>query len=148
MKDTFKVYNNEAFVCCVIMKILSNTHRIDIGRLFLLVSVVLTDKITNDKRLCISNSINNYINGSQKILRIVSTMYDELLPIILNSLTLLSENSNIELAENNQIVMIKNDFETISSERLNNISNALPAIMRLTGNISTKQLYDNLKITL
>lgn len=148
MKDTFKVYNNEAFVCCVIMKILSNTHRIDIGRLFLLVSVVLTDKITNDKRLCISNSINNYINGSQKILRIVSTMYDELLPIILNSLTLLSENSNIELAEKNQIVMIKNDFETISSERLNNISNALPAIMRLTGNISTKQLYDNLKITL
>lgn len=148
MKDTFKVYNNEAFVCCVIMKILSNTSRIDIGRLFLLASIVLTDKITNDKRLCISNSIYNYINGSQKILRLVSTMYDELLPIILNSLTLLSENSNIEIAENNQIVMIKNDFENISSERLNNISNALPAIMKLTGNISTKQLYDNLKITL
>ena len=148
MKDTFKVYNNEAFVCCVIMKILSNTNRIDIGRLFLLVSVVLTDKITNDKKLSISNSINNYINDSQKILRLISTMYDELLPVILNSLTLLSENSNIELVENNQIVMIKNDFENISSDRLNNISDALPAIMRLTNNISTKQLYDNLKITL
>lgn len=148
MKDTFKVYNNEAFVCCVIMKILSNTNRIDIGRLFLLVSVVLTDKITNDKKLFISNSIKNYINDSPKILRLISTMYDELLPVILNSLTLLSENSNIELVENNHIVMIKNDFENISSDRLNNISDALPAIIRLTDNISTKQLYDNLKITL
>lgn len=148
MKDTFKVYNNEAFVCCVVMKILSSYNRIDIGRLFVLVTIAMTDKIINDKKIFVAQTFASYIDNNENKTRLISTLYNELLTIILNSLTLLAESSNIELFGDKDIIMIKNDFRDIDSNRLNKISNTLPHIMSLTEGLTTKQLYEILKITL
>lgn len=147
MKDTFKVYNNEAFICCVIMRILSSMNRIDISRLFLLTSIILTDKITSDEKLSNYSSLISYLNDNRKKVNLFPNMFEEFLSIILNSLTLLCESSNIELDGCN-VVLIKDDFEAVDSKRLTNITNVLPAIMKITSSISVKQLYDILKITL
>jgi len=147
MKDTFKIYNNEAFICCIIQNLLSNIKRMDIGRLFILTAFLLQDKIITDRLIYTNPSIINYITSNPRKLTSFSRIFEELTPLILNSLTLLCETDDIKLDINN-LVIVNHKFKKVSSQRLSQINIYIPLMISQIENVSSKQLYDTLKIKL
>ena len=147
MKDTFNVYNNEAFVCCVIQSLLSEMQKIDISRLFVITSLLLQDKMINDSSTKKYEGVLNYIKDNPIKFTSFPNIFEELLPIILNSLTLLCESSNIEL-DKQEIIQLKNDFTSAKSERLKQIKVLVPHVVNMVNNVPTEQILSILKVRL
>jgi hypothetical protein len=147
MKDTFKVYNNEAFICPVVCKILGK-EEVDIGRLFLLVALFLNDKMLNDKSLNRFSSLQEYVNSNTRKFVSFSKFYEELLPLILNALTLLCESDIIAL--NGQIIklQISDCFAKVDGDRLQRIQSNFDPIWYLISDLNDSQLYNILSIKL
>jgi hypothetical protein len=147
MKDSFKIYNNEAFICPVVCKILEK-EGVDIGRLFLLVALFLNDKTVNDKSLTRFSSFQEYVNCNTRKFVSFSKFYEELLPLILNSLTLLCESDIIAL--NGQVVklQVSDYFAKVDSERLQRIQSNFDPIWYLISDLNDSELYNILSIKL
>lgn len=146
MKNVFKVYNNEAFVCCVITSILSVERKMDISRLFLLTAILLNDKLVKDTdNLLRYDSIKNYLNGNLRQFVTFPDMFDELIPIILNSLTISAESYYISISEQD-IVLRDNRLFNVKSNRLNQINMILKHVIDISREIPTKELYNVLKV--
>lgn len=147
MKDSFKIYNNEAFICSVVCEVLKK-NEVDIGRLFLLVALLLNDKIINDRSLSRFSSFQEYVNGNARKFVSFSAFYEELLPLTLNSLTLLCESDIIAL--NGQIVklQVSDYFGKVDGDRLQRIQSNFNPIWYLISDLNDSQLYNILSIKL
>lgn len=146
MKNVFKVYNNEAFVCCVIIAILSVVKKIDISRLFIVTVILLNDKLVNDKdNLLKSDSIKSYINNNPRKFITFPDMYDELIPVILNSLTMSAESYYI-LINGQDIILGENKLSNVKTNRLDKINIVLKHVINILSNATTKDLYNILKV--
>ena len=146
MKNIFKVYNNEAFVSCVVLSILSIKQRVDITRLFIIVSILLTDKVINDKiNILKSESIIEYIKSNPRKFIAFPDMFEELIPIILNSLTVIAEMSCIEV-DASEILLVENKLFEIQSERLSQIQLVSEHIIEISKKVTTKEFVNILNV--
>ena len=147
MKDSFKIYNNEAFICSVVCEILKK-NEVDIGRLFLLVALFLNDKITNDKSLSRFSSFLDYVNNNERKFVSFSNYYEELLPLTLNSLTLLCELDVVSIHGKITKLKVSDYFADVNSDRLNQIILRQDLVLDLTRNLNDAELYNILRIKL
>jgi len=112
-----------------------------------LTAFLLQDKIITDRLIYTNPSIINYITSNPRKLTSFSRIFEELTPLILNSLTLLCETDDIKLDINN-LVIVNHKFKKVSSQRLSQINIYIPLMISQIENVSSKQLYDTLKIKL
>ena len=145
--NSFYVYNNEALVIGVIQGVLMNNKRMDIGRLFIITSLLLQDKLICNSRIQEYDSLKEFLNDNSKNIIQFPRVFQELLPIIMNALTLMEESDLIEL-EGGDIVGKIHDKYVFNSNRLINIENTIPKVLSLTVTFSGKQLYDLLNVQL
>ena len=145
MKNIFKAYNNEAFICCVIQSLLIKTNNLDISRLFVFIAILLQDKVIDDSKFKSYECIIHYVKDNPKKFIRFNKIFEALLPLTLNSLTLMSEASEIEI-NNQDIILSRYSLSDVSGIRLNKIRGILPHFITMSNDIQTKQLLVTLKI--
>lgn len=145
--NSFYVYNNEAFVFGVIQEIIIIKNKINIGRLFILICLLLQDKLINNPRINEYNSLNEFLINNTSNITQFPKIFQELLPIIVNALTLMEESDIIELRGNNIVYNLHIEY-LFNSNRLDKIKIVIPKIFQLTESLPDKQLYDLLNVQL
>lgn len=147
-ENPFYVYNNEALVIAVIQKVLKTNKQMDIGRLFILTSFFLYDKVIFDPIIKDYAYFKDYLNKQAKMIAQFPKIHIELQPIILNALTLMMENESIKIS-GCDIISIENDeIGNYQCNRLDNIEEIIPYVFQLTNQLTNRQLYDYLNIQL
>lgn len=147
-ENPFYVYNNEALVIAVIQKILKINNPIDIGRLFILTSFFLYDKVALDPIIKDYVYFKDYLNRQAKIIAQFPKIHIELQPIILNALTLMMESESIKISDYNIISVNDDEMNCYQCNRLDNIEEVMPYVFQLTNKLTNRQLYDYLNIQL
>lgn len=145
--NSFYVYNNEAFVFGVIQEIIIIKNKINIGRLFILICLLLQDKLINNPRINEYNSLNEFLINNTSNITQFPKIFQELLPIIVNALTLMEESDIIELRGNNIVYNLHIEY-LFNSNRLDKIKIVIPKIFQFTESLPDKQLYDLLNVQL
>lgn len=146
-----RLYNNEAFVGCVILNVLK-FGTIDVARIAIVLPLLVNDKIRN--------MLSKHTDATvyDKVLHCYSDItlnriYKEMLPIEINSLVMLSQADLILIRKDcialtdSGLVALKN-MKSAGSNRLKKLFVALSGIMSLLDGISTDQLYKTLNIQL
>ena len=147
-ENPFYVYNNEALVMAVIQKVLKVNNQMNIGRLFILTSFILYDKVVFDPIIKDYVYLKDYLNKQAKIIAPFPKIHIELQPIILNALTLMMENESIKISDCDIIFIKGDEVGSYQCNRLDNIEEAIPHVFQLTNQLTNRQLYDYLNIQL
>lgn len=146
-----RLYNNEALVGCVILRILKNGP-MDITRLAIIVTILMTDKIRTRLIKMRQTSMPNTISLSCSDL-ITNRIYQEMLVVTINSLVILSQSDLVLIRKDSIALMPKGDsinadLQTIKSKRFTDILKKVPIMLNRLDGISTAQLYKSLNIQL
>ena len=147
MNNTFYIYNNEALIIFTIHKILSRVKKIDISRLFLLISFLLVDEFTSYLLRVKPDNYKAFLSVNAKKIAQFSNIYYDLLPVILNALSLMAESETIKIIDCD-IILYSEMQDNCDSIRLEKIGNTIPTLLQLTAQYTDRQLYDSLNIQL
>lgn len=151
MSNSFYVYNNEAISALVIKKYLGYCKIIDISRLFIILPILLNDKLVEALYNENFENFENFIQKNPSLFSSFNDKYLELMPIVINSITILKEMNDVIL-EKNTINYVEGGLININEDsignRIINIFFAIPKLIELTGNYETSSLYKILKIRL
>lgn len=151
MSNSFYVYNNEAISALVIKKYLGYCKIIDISRLFIILPILLNDKLVEALYNENFENFENFIQKNPSLFSSFNDKYLELMPIVINSVTILKEMNDVIL-EKNTINYVEGGLININEDsignRIINIFFAIPKFIELTGNYETSSLYKILKIRL
>ena len=144
MKNSYYVYNNEAIACCIFLKVLRKTEKIDYARFFLILPFLMDDRnvyfLNKDEGIDIEDFFkkNNRFNN-------FNSRFLSLIPVAINSLIMLTEIGLIGLDKQKNIFLIDKVSSNFSlSERLIRIESAIPILLDIIVNISTESLYVNI----
>lgn len=151
MSNSFYVYNNEAISALVIKKYLEYCKSIDISRLFIILPILLNDKLVEALYNENFENFENFIQKNPSLFSSFNDKYLELMPIAINSVTILKEMNDVNL-EKNSIDYVEGGLININEDsignRIINIFFAIPKFIELTDNYETSSLYKILKIRL
>lgn len=148
MKENFYVYNNEAIAICILLAVLDKVKSINIARLSLFLPILLDDRVVI--RLARNRNIflENFINENLRLFINFDKKYVSLLPVFMNSLTLLKGLNKISIE--NSFVKYQNaiDFNKIMSDRFERVESVIPVILFMIDYYSTEELFSILKVKL
>ena len=151
MSNSFDVSNNEAIAALVVKKYLQHCKSIEVSRLFIILPILLSDKLVEALR---DENFENFESFIQKYPSLFSSFNDkylELMPIVINSVTILKEMNEV-FCEKHTINHVEGGLVNINEDsignRIINIFLAIPKFIELTSNYETSSLYKILKIRL
>ncbi len=151
MSNSFYVYNNEAIAALVVKKYLQHCKSIEVSRLFIILPILLSDKLVEALR---DENFENFESFIQKYPSLFSSFNDkylELMPIVINSVTILKEMNEV-FCEKHTINHVEGGLVNINEDsignRIINIFLAIPKFIELTSNYETSSLYKILKVRL
>jgi hypothetical protein len=142
MKEIYYVYNNEAIASCIFLSILNKIDTLDIARSCLVLPFLFDDRTVSYLSKNPDIELENLIREQSRLFASFNKRYLSLLPVAINSLTLLN-------ASNQIVANVKLDFENkILGNRFNRILEVIPTFLSLIEKHSTTQLYKILKVQL
>lgn len=150
MKEIYYVYNNEAIASCVFLSILNKIDKLDIARSCLVLPFLLDDRTVSylSKKQNTDLGLEEIIKEQSRLFASFNKRYLSLLPVTINSLTLLNSSSQISIG--NEIVtnvVLDSDDKTLG-DRFNRIQEVIPTFLSMIEKHSTIQLYKMLKVQL
>lgn len=150
MKEIYYVYNNEAIASCVFLYILNKIDKLDIARSCLVLPFLLDDRTVSylSKKQNTDLGLEEIIKEQSRLFASFNKRYLSLLPVTINSLTLLNSSSQISIG--NEIVtnvVLDSDDKTLG-DRFNRIQEVIPTFLSMIEKHSTIQLYKMLKVQL
>lgn len=150
MSKSYYVYNNEALASLILEKVLRLVNEIEIARFLLVLPLLLEDRIIVKLRTGDFSDLGELINKHPALFANFNDRYLDLIPISINSLTLLKEMGVLTTRKNKIFYNANhNGFEkSVLSNRLENISEQLQNFINLTSSYETDTLYKILKIRL
>lgn len=151
MSNSFYVYNNEAISALVVKKYLQYCKSIDISRIFIILPILLNDKLIEALYNENFENFENFIQKNPSLFSSFNDKYLEIMPIVINAITILKEMNDVNL-EKNTINYVEGGLININEDsignRIINIFFAIPKFIELTDNYETSSLYKILKIRL
>ncbi len=151
MSNSFYVYNNEAISALVVKKYLQYCKSIDISRIFIILPILLNDKLVEALYNENFENFENFIQKNPSLFSSFNDKYLEIMPIVINAITILKEMNDVNL-EKNTINYVEGGLININEDsignRIINIFFAIPKFIELTDNYETSSLYKILKIRL
>jgi hypothetical protein len=151
MKEIYYIYNNEAIASCVFLAVLDRLKTLDIARSCLILPFLLDDRTV--KYLSVNQNNELTLEQMRKDKPLLFTSFNKrylsLLPIMVNSLMILSKSNQIGIGKD---IYVVNDvlpiYNSMMGERLDRIIGVIPVFLSVISNYSTKQLYKLLNIQL
>ena len=150
MSKSYYVYNNEAIASLVLEKTLRLLNEIEISRFLLILPILLEDRIIVKLRTSNFSDFEELLRKHPTLFANFNDRYLDLLPISINSLTLLKE-MGVLMTSKNRIFFnanYKESSQSASSNRLESIADQLENFVSLTAGYETNTLYKILKIRL
>jgi len=150
MSKSYYVYNNEAIASLVLEQFLKSLREIDIARFLLILPIVFDDRIIKKIKTNDFIKLEDLINKYPTLFTNFNDRYLDLIPISINSLTLLKE-MDVVVIVYNKIFYNSNTInysKNITSDRLDSISEQIQNVVNLIADYETSTLYKILKIRL
>lgn len=148
MKENYYIYNNEAMVSCIILSILDKINSISLARISLFLPILLDDRVVLYLLKKDIYNIESLIKDKPRFFLNFNKRYNSLLPILINSLTLLEQCGYIFVV--NDSIYVKNPINVsrIEGSRFKKIESIIPKLLILLDEYSTEKLYSTLKVQL
>ncbi|WP_210149575.1 three component ABC system middle component [Chryseobacterium scophthalmum] len=148
MKEIYYVYNNEAIASCIFLSILNKIDTLDIARSCLVLPFLFDDRTVSYLSKNPDIELENMIREQSRLFASFNKRYISLLPVTINSLTLLNTSNQISIGKE-IVANVILDFENkILGNRFNRILEVIPMFLSLIEKHSTTQLYKILKVQL
>ncbi|WP_288446083.1 three component ABC system middle component [uncultured Chryseobacterium sp.] len=148
MKEIYYVYNNEAIASCIFLAILNKIDMLDIARSCLVLPFLFDDRTVSYLSKNPDTELDNMIKEQSRLFASFNKRYLSLLPVTINSLTLLNTSNQISIG-NEIVANVILDFENkILGNRFDRILEVIPIFLSLIEKHSTTQLYKILKVQL
>jgi hypothetical protein len=151
MSNSYYVYNNEAISALVIKKYFEYSKSIDISRLFVILPILLDDNLVEILLSEHFDNIESLIDKYPSLFSSFNVKYLELIPITINSFTLLKEMNDV-IIKNGIISCVEgglvNFNESSIGDRIIKIFFSISPFIELTNKYDTSSLYKILKIRL
>ncbi|QNR86755.1 hypothetical protein H9N25_10400 [Pedobacter riviphilus] len=150
MKEVYYVYNNEAIASCVFLSILNKIEGLDIARSCLVLPFLLDDRTVSylSKKQDTELVLEEMIKDQPRLFASFNKRYLSLLPVTINSLTILNASNQINIGSEIVIsVALDSDDKTLG-DRFNKIREVIPTFLSMIEKYSTIQLYKILKVQL
>lgn len=149
MKDFYYTYNNEAIASCIILNVLKRVDQIDLARACLILPILLDDRTVKYLDKVIDHvSIESVVKQNPRLFISFNQRYLTLLPITINSIMILSQSNQIEIASTISVKYKVTSPDIIMGDRFDRINKILPTFLKIIESYSTTQLYQILKVQL
>jgi hypothetical protein len=148
MKEIYYVYNNEAIASCIFLSILDNIDRLDIARSCLVLPFLLDDRTVNYLSKNQDLELEDMIKEQSRLFTSFNKRYLSLLPVTINSLTILNASNQISIGNEIVATTILDSKDENLGDRFNKIQEVIPKFLSLIEKYSTTQLYKILKVQL
>lgn len=150
MKEGYYIYNNEAIACSTIILVLQEVTRLDISKLCLVLPFLLDEKTVSllEKNLDNGMSMDDIISNNPNCFSSFNRRYVALLPILINSITILYDAQIIKVFRKEILYSFTNIIFNDCGERFNRIRKIASSFAMILNNTQTTELYKALKIQL
>ena len=150
MKEGYYIYNNEAIACSTIILVLQEVTRLDISKLCLVLPFLLDEKTVSllEKNLDNGMLMNDIISNNPNCFSSFNRRYVALLPILINSITILYDAHIIKVFRKEILYSFTNINFNDCGERFNRIRKISSSFAMILNNTQTTELYKALKIQL
>lgn len=150
MKESYYIYNNEAIACCAILSVLKEAKTMSIAKLCLVLPFLLDDRIVSlllgQKREEIS--IQGLVSNNSSHFSSFNQRFKVLLPVLINSITILYDAKLIELSHKEIRISDTNIVLNDYGERLDKINQVSSTFVNLLNKQDQTELYKTLKMQL
>lgn len=149
MKEIYYTYNNEAISSCIFLSVLNKVKKLNIAHSCLILPFLLDDSTINYLHQNQNSELNleQIVYEKSRLFASFNKRFTALLPVSINSLTILSKANQIEIGKEISMNSTFNIEENMG-DRFNKIENIMPFFLSLIEKYSTTQLYRILKIQL
>lgn len=150
MKEIYYVYNNEAIASCIFLSILNKIDKLDIARSCLVLPFLLDDRTVNylSKKQDAELGLEGMIKERPRLFASFNKRYLSLLPVTINSLTILNTSNQISIGNELVSSVILDSENKTLGDRFNKIQEVIPKFLSMIEKHSTIQLYKILKVQL
>ena len=150
MKEIYYVYNNEAIASCVFLSILNKIDKLDIARSCLVLPFLLDDRTVSylSKKQNTELGLEEMIKEQSRLFTSFNKRYLSLLPVAINSLTLLNSSNHISIGNEIETSIVFDSDDKTLGDRFNRIQEVIPTFLSMIEKHSTIQLYKMLKVQL
>lgn len=150
MKEIYYVYNNEAIASCVFLSIFNKIDKLDIARSCLVLPFLLDDRIVSylSRNQDTELGLEEMIKEQSRLFTSFNKRYLSLLPVTINSLTILNASNQISIGNEIVISVVLDSDDKTLGDRFNRIREVIPTFLSIIENHSTIQLYRILKVQL
>ena len=150
MKEIYYVYNNEAIASCVFLSILNKIDKLDIARSCLVLPFLLDDRTVSylSKKQNTELGLEEMIKEQSRLFTSFNKRYLSLLPVAINSLTLLNSSNQISIGNEIETSIVFDSDDKTLGDRFNRIQEVIPTFLSMIEKHSTIQLYKMLKVQL
>jgi hypothetical protein len=148
MKEIYYVYNNEAIASCIFLSILNTIDRLDIARSCLILPFLLDDRTVSYLSKNQDIELEDLIKEQSRLFISFNKRYLSLLPVTINSLTILNASNQISIGNEIVATTILDSKGENLGDRFNKIQEVIPKFLSLIEKYSTTQLYKILKVQL
>lgn len=150
MKEMYYIYNNEAIASACILLVLQKVNVMDVAKLCLVLPFLLDDRTVSllQKEEYQQMTLKDLVDKKPRIFSTFNNRYLALLPVFINSMTILHTNGYI--AFNKKSVSLNNTSINLKNygDRLLEIEKAAHILVDLIINKNTSELYRSLNIQL
>ncbi len=150
MKEMYYIYNNEAIASACILLVLQKTNVMDVAKLCLVLPFLLDDRTVSllQKEEYLQMTLKDLVDKKPRIFSTFNNRYLALLPVFINSMTILHINGYI--AFNKKSVSLNSTSINLENygDRLLKIEKAANILVDLIINKNTSELYRSLNIQL
>ncbi|MCT9980293.1 DUF6521 family protein [Acinetobacter sp. I-MWF] len=148
MKENYYVYNNEAMASCMVLSILDKVKSIKISRSCLFLPILLDDRVVSYLLRKDILNLESFIKDEPRLFLNFNKRYNSLLPVLINSLTLLERCGYIFISDDNICIKADINLSRIEGRRFEKVESAIPRLLILLDKYSTEKLYSVLKVRL
>lgn len=144
----FRLYNNDAVIALLIYHVVSKKKSIDIGLIAAILPILINDYLVNSI-LEHSENFLNIIALHREQLRNYSSQFNDILPLLLDAISILMDLGLVDLVEENLTLKVTNNtLDEANSNRFRKMSKAADLLLKDLDGKRINEIYKSLKILL
>ena len=144
----FRLYNNDALIALLIYHVVSKKKSIDIGLIAAILPILINDYLVNSI-LEHSENFLNIIALHREQLRNYSSQFNDILPLLLDAISILMDLGLVDLVEENLTLKVTNNtLDEANSNRFRKMSKAVDLLLKDLDGKRINEIYKSLKILL